>query len=114
MLLKYLLPVFLFCSGSVSFSASAAWADEYIVIILGSAYFPQKTAVEMGDVVRFVNVSGQEHTVIHSDGAWMTLPIEDGEELLVQIEKGMTGAFYGQAKELITGRLDLLRRPLTN
>ena len=50
-------------------------AAEHVVIILGTSYFPQKTEVEEGDVVRFVNVSGREHIVVHSGGKWMTMPM---------------------------------------
>ena len=114
MLLKSVSLVALFILGSVPFSATAAWAEEHIVIILGSAYFPQKTAVEEGDVVRFVNVSGKKHTVIHSDGAWATYEMADGEELLVTIEPGMTGPFHGESKQLISGRFDLAGDPVTN
>lgn len=114
MLLKSVSLVFLLSLGSVPFSAAAALAEEHIVIILGSAYFPQKTTVEEGDVVRFVNVSGGEHTVVHKNRAWATLPMADGEELLVTIEPGMTGEFLGVAKRQISGRFDLERSSYTN
>ena len=69
-------------------------AAEHVVIILGTSYFPQKTEVEEGDVVRFVNVSGREHIVVHSGGKWMTMPMDDGEELLVTIQPDMTARLY--------------------
>lgn len=89
-------------------------ADEHVVIILGSAYFPEKTLVEQGDIVRFVNVSGRNHTVVHADGKWATHPMAEGEELLVAIEPDMAGTFFGHAKTIITGRFDLIRDPVTN
>lgn len=114
MLLKSVSIVALLSLGSVSFSAAAAWAEDHIIIILGSAYFPQKTAVSEGDVVRFVNVSGFDHTILQTGGTWATLEIADGEELLLTIEQGMTGPFHGQAKTLITGQFEKLRQPITN
>ena len=121
MLLKSVLLVVLLSLGSVPLSAATAaaeeqvaQAEEHIVIILGSAYFPQKTTVAEGDVVRFVNVSGRDHTVIQKEGAWATWPMADGEELLVTIEPGMTGEFHGMAKRQINGRFDLVESSYTN
>lgn len=114
MLLKSVSLVVLLSLGLVPFSATAAWAKEHIIIILGSSYFPQQTVLEEGDIVRFVNVSGQQHTVIHSDGKWATLQMADGEEILVEFETGMEGPFHGEAKRTIKGRFDLLRRPVAN
>jgi len=114
LLLKSVKIVALLSLGLVPFSAATAWAEEHIVIILGSAYFPQHTVVAEGDVVRFVNVSGRDHTVINSEGKWATLKMADGEELLVEIEPDMTGPFHGKAKTKISGRLDMLRRSSSN
>ena len=103
----------LLCLGLLSFHPRPALADEHIIFILASAYFPQETAVAEGDRVRFINASGQDHTVAHAGGAWVTVTMADGDELIVAIEKGMTGQFYGEASKQITGQLDLLRAPLT-
>lgn len=70
--------------------------------------------MEDGCLVRFVNASGQDHTIIHSGGVWATLPIKDGQELLVEIEAGMTGEFHGLAQRLITGQLELIPTHLLN
>lgn len=82
-----------------------------MVIILEDAYFPQTTAVRRGDVVRFVNRSGKAHAVQHAGGLWATHPIAQGAELLVTIEPGMAGGFYGMSGRKITGQLDL-QKPL--
>jgi plastocyanin len=118
LLLKSILRVPLVLLGSVPFSGSALQAedhaDEHTVMILAVSYFPQVTELNEGDYVRFVNASGQEHTIIHSGGVWATLPIRDGQEMLVEIEAGMAGEFHGLAARLITGRLDLVRTRLLN
>lgn len=114
MLFKFGLRVALLSLGLASFSARQGQAEEHIVIILETTYFPQKITLEHGDVVRFVNESGLEHEIFHTGGRWATVPIAPGEELLVLIEPGMTGAFQGTAKHRITGQLDLLQDDATD
>lgn len=112
MLLKSALPVALLLFGSVSFTAVQVRADEHIVMILQSAYFPDLISVEMGDTVRFVNASGSKHTVGSSEGIWSTDMIADGAEVTLEIRQAMVGRFHGWTNSLIEGRLDLIRAPL--
>ena len=118
MLLKSISRVTLVLLGSVPFSLSAVQAedhaDEHTVMILAVSYFPQITEVEEGCLVRFVNASGKDHKIIHSGGVWATLPIKDGQELLIDIEAGMDGDFHGLAERLITGRIEMVRPHLLN
>lgn len=107
MLPKNSVRVLLFCLGLVSPGTVVQASEEHVVIILEDAYFPQKTVVKQGDIVRFVNESGQAHTVFHEDGLWATHPIAQGAELLVTIEPEMTGGFYGMSAKKITGQFDL-------
>ena len=84
------------------------------MVILESSYFPQKTLVKHGDIVRFVNESGQAHTVFHAQGNWETPQIAEGEELLVTITSGMTGEYSGMTTQKITGQLLLVRPDANN
>ena len=106
---RHLLKICLLTLGLVSPGTAAVSADEHVVIILEAAYFPRKTIVRTGDVVRFVNESGREHTIFHAEGKWATRPFPDGEELLVTIESDMAGGFYGMSGKKIEGELDLLQ-----
>lgn len=109
MLLKNLLRVPLLTFGLVLPGLAASAADEHIVIILESAYFPTNTTVVAGDVVRFVNESGRDHAIFHAQGKWASRALAHGEELLVTIEPDMGGAYYGMSETKITGQLDLTR-----
>lgn len=100
-----LLRVALVILGLVSLNTAPAVADEHVVVILEAAYFPEQSVVNDGDVVRFVNASGRTHTVTHVDGAWQTLPLAHGEELLVTIAPDMTGTFTGLDGPGFFGRL---------
>ena len=103
----FLLRVLCVSLGLVSPKAAPAVAEEHIVVILEAAFFPEQTFVETGDVVRFVNASGQLQTVRHLDGIWTTLPLADGEELLVTIKPGVTGIFTSLEGLPFYGRLVL-------
>lgn len=107
MLPKRVLRVVLICLGLVPPALADAVTDEHVVIVLETAYFPEKTVLKHGDTVRFVNKSGREHAVYHTQGNWVTRPFASGEELLVTIEPEMTGSFYGMSNVKITGQLDL-------
>lgn len=104
---KSVLLVVLLSLGMVPQAAPADASEEHVVIILDSAFFPQKTALKHGDVVRFVNESAYRSTIFHANGGWATHPIAAGEELLVTIGPGMAGAFYGTAQQRIVGVLEL-------
>jgi len=105
--LKTVLLVALLSLGLVPTSTAAVAAEEHTVIILETAYFPQRITVKQGDVVRFVNESGRAHTLYHAQGNWTTRPFAQGEELLVTISPDIAGAFYGMSDLKITGRIDL-------
>lgn len=108
MLPKLVYPVLLLTLGIVPSGTAALAGEEHVVIILEDAYFPQKTVLKQGDVVRFVNESGRPHAVFHAAGLWATRPIAKGAELLVTIEPEMSGVFYGISGQKITGQLDLI------
>lgn len=107
LLFKTVLPVALLSLGLVPTGTAAVAADEHIVIILEETYFPQKTTVKQGDVVRFVNQSGRDHTLRHAQGNWTTRPFAHGDELLVTIKPDIVGAFHGMGDLNITGQLDI-------
>ncbi|WP_299777927.1 hypothetical protein [uncultured Roseobacter sp.] len=99
--------------GPIPFTGDPAHAEERVIMILQTAYFPSRTAFEPGDTLRFVNVSGQAHTVSSSEGIWTTGAIEHGDEITLKVDASMAGRFHGKSQRLIEGRLDLARTPLT-
>ncbi len=114
MLLKSVKIVAFVLCGSVSFSADRAQADEHVIIILDSAYFPYRTAIAEGDTIRFVNVSGATLSVTHVDGLWTTPPMKEGQEMIVNIDPEMVGKYFGWTTRRITGELEYASRMVTN
>lgn len=117
MLRNFVILVIFVLLASIPFSLHRAQAEdrkeheeheEHTVIILDTAYFPQEVVVDTGDTVRFVNKSRKAHTVYLADGDWTTKSIAGDQELLVEIEQGMAGEFYGMSDTWIRGQFTQL------
>lgn len=68
--------------------APAAFADEmgneHTVMILGATFFPQVTYVVPGDVLKFVNATETEQSIVAQDAIWSVGPIPaQGEQQIV-------------------------------
>ncbi|MGZ2256862.1 cupredoxin domain-containing protein [Roseobacter sp. A03A-229] len=98
--------------GLIPFTADDLAAEEHVIIILQSAYFPDRVDIASGDIVRFVNASGRPHGVSSSEALWTSAPIAAGGEMALQIDADMVGRFHGWTTGLIQGRLDLRRVPV--
>ena len=96
--------------GPVSLSAVTAQAEEHVVIILDTAFFPDTTILRPGDVVRFVNESKQAKAIIHVQGVWETPSIATGDAIWVTITPDMIGKFVSTSGKRIVGQL-LLDEP---
>lgn len=96
--------------GLIPFTADPARAEDHVIIILQSAYFPNLMNVQSGDTVRFINASGRPHAVSSSEGIWTTDPIAMGAEVTLEFDAAMAGRFHGWTTALIDGRFDLWPR----
>lgn len=76
--------------------APAAFADgahEHTVMVLGESFFPRVTYAEPGDIVRFVNASETEQSIVAKDENWTVGPIAvEGEETFT-VFSGMKNDF---------------------
>lgn len=99
-------------------TASAAAAAEHTILILPDAYFPQVTYLESGDTVRFVNVSGGSKNIISKNGSWELGPIQDQQEVTMEIIEGVQKTFYDadnktpEGEYVIEGRMTFSIAPL--
>lgn len=74
--------------------ASAAAADEHTVLILPDAYFPQITYLDSGDSVRFINMSGGEHSIVSEGAVWELGPIPDQGEVVLEVSDVVEKSFF--------------------
>lgn len=71
------------------FAATSATAADHIIIMLPDAYFPETTYVKKGDMIRFINSTGQERTIISDDESWEIGPIPGDASHVLHIEDGI-------------------------
>jgi len=74
--------------------ASAAAAEEHIVILTGFSYFPAVTYAQSGDTVVFVNESGEEQTVVGKDTGWVIGPLENAAEGMLVVNEETELKFF--------------------
>jgi len=74
--------------------ASAAAAEEHIVILTGFSYFPAVTYAQSGDTVVFVNESGEEQTVVGKDVGWIIGPLDDAAEGMLVVDEETELKFF--------------------
>ncbi|MFD1341367.1 hypothetical protein [Litorisediminicola beolgyonensis] len=74
-------------------AAQAAYAAEHEIVMLGDGYFPQVTYAQIGDTVRFFNVTTEPMAAVAADGSWTTGDVAAGAAVTITITDGMVGAF---------------------
>ncbi len=98
--------------GVATLAGSVAHAEEHIVMVLGSSYFPAIAYVDPGDTVRFVNASETLHIVSGSDGDWTTGIMQSYEEVVIPVVADMTLTYFGDEARTIEGKLDFGNAPI--
>lgn len=84
-----------FAATMTAFGAQSAAAEEHVVIITGSSFFPQVTYVDPSDTVRFVNESSTTQSINGQDGNWEVLNIPNGGAATLTIVEGMKNQYTG-------------------
>ncbi|WP_415921623.1 hypothetical protein [Tateyamaria sp. SN6-1] len=74
--------------------ATAANAAEHQILILPDTYFPETTYLDPGDTIRFINVSGDEHTIIAANEAWTIGPLNAEEEFTMVVDSEIERTFH--------------------
>lgn len=74
--------------------ASAATAAEHNILVLPDTYFPETTYLSPGDTVRFINISGDEHTIVAANEAWTIGPLQIEEEYTMVVDSEIERTFH--------------------
>lgn len=65
--------------------ATAAHAEEHLVVLTGFTYFPAVVYVDPGDTIRFINSSGEDQVVVGKDAGWTIGPLANNEEGTLEV-----------------------------
>lgn len=74
-------------------AAGSASAENYRILMLDYAFFPEISYVSAGDTITFVNNSGTTRTIEAQDSAWIIEDLADGGEATLPIVAGMKNEY---------------------
>lgn len=80
-------------AAALTCTTSSASAEEYRILMMDYAFFPEISYVQPGDVVIFTNSTGQTRSVAGADGSWAVADLADGSEASLTIIEGMPSQY---------------------
>jgi plastocyanin len=105
MLTKYILRVAV-AAAALTFSAGASAAEQYRIMMMDEAFFPEVTYLTEGDQVIFVNMSGETRNIAAADESWTVTDLGDGAEAAVTVTQGMSESYKtATAQGVIEGQI---------
>ena len=92
MLKKYILGVAV-AATAFTFSAGASSAEEFRIMVMDEAFFPEVSYISADDVLIFVNMSGQTLDITAHDESWVIPDLSDGSEGSLIVTAGMANVY---------------------
>ena len=80
-------------------SATAASAEEHVILYLGQAFFPSVTEIKAGDTIRFVNSSEKATQIVGENNDWSVGPLEVDQEIVISVSAGMSETYFATDPE---------------
>lgn len=80
-------------AAALTCSTGSASAEEYRILMMGYAFFPEISYVQPGDVVIFSNSTGEMRDVAAENGSWEITEIANEGEASLTIVEGMPNRF---------------------
>ncbi len=74
-------------------TTGSASAEQYRILMMDYAFFPEISYVQPGDVVIFTNSTGETRNVAAADGSWAVADLVNGSEASLTIIDGMPNHF---------------------
>jgi len=92
---------------ALTFSASASFAEQYRIMMMGEAFFPEITYLNSGDEVIFMNLSGETRDITAEDESWTVTALADGAEASLTVIDSMSIRYTtATAEGEVEGRMD--------
>ncbi|KEJ88073.1 hypothetical protein [Sulfitobacter donghicola] len=74
-------------------TAGSASAEEYHVLMMEYAFFPEISYVQPGDTIVFENLSGSTRSVLADDASWLVADLADGSSAVLNVVEGMPNKY---------------------
>lgn len=74
-------------------AAGPASAENYEVLMMDYAFFPEISYVVAGDTITFTNMSGITRVIQSRNGSWATPEIPDGGQATLFVAQGMQNTY---------------------
>lgn len=82
-----------FAAAFLTCAAGPAVSENFDILMMENAFFPEVTFVQPGDTITFVNMSGLPRNIAATDKSWDTENIMDGGSLTVTVSSEMSSEF---------------------
>lgn len=96
--------------------AGSTAAENYRVLMMDYAFFPEISYVRDGDTLTFVNMSGLTRTIEAANSSWSLPALSEGDEATITVVEGMADEFIIQVDEStpepIIGKLNFSAPPM--
>jgi plastocyanin len=80
-------------AAALTCTAGSASAEEYHILMMDYAFFPEISYVQPGDVIVFENISGSTRSIGADNASWMVLDIADGATGTLNITENMPNKY---------------------
>lgn len=80
-------------AAALTCTAGSASAEEYHILMMDYAFFPEISYVQPGDVIVFENISGSTRSIGADNASWMVLDIADGATGTLNITENMSNKY---------------------
>jgi plastocyanin len=87
-----------FSAVALAGTAAAASAEEYHVLIMDYAFFPEISYVVPGDVIVFENISGETRNILSDNDTWAILDIADSTTASLEITDDMPAQYFSMVQ----------------
>jgi|GEM_PF-4839898 plastocyanin len=103
-------------AAALIWTTGSASAEQYRILMMEHAFFPDVSFVQPGDEVVFVNMSGETRDLAASDGSWVIAAMANGAEATLALTEGMPSDFTGlapsgDAANVVTGVMNFSEPP---
>jgi plastocyanin len=106
-------------TAALTCTTGSASAEQYRVLVMEEAFFPEISYLLPGDEVIFVNMAGETRDLAATDGSWTVEGLADGSEASLMIASGMPNLFGalapdGDAANMVMGTMNFSGPPVAD